>query len=105
MQPLAVHPGRRYLMTTDGEPFFYLGDTAWELLHALSREETREYLDVRQQQGFNVIQTVALAEFDGLRTPNHYGRVPLSCRPFGHPALEQAAMLPRDTATPTIIPT
>ena len=79
MQALAVHSDRRYLMTTDGEPFFYLGDTAWELLHALSREETQEYLDVRQQQGFNVIQTVALAEFDGLRTPNYYGRVPLSC--------------------------
>lgn len=61
----------------DGSPFFYLGDTAWELLHRLNREETKDYLQTRAGQGFNVIQTVALAELDGIRSPNAYGHLPL----------------------------
>lgn len=64
-------------MTEDGQPFFWLGDTAWELFHKLSLEEAEHYFKVRSSQGFNVIQAVALAEFDGLNTPNYYGRVPL----------------------------
>jgi hypothetical protein len=80
MKNLVVHPGKRYLMTEDGEPFFYLGDTAWEMFHRLSRAEIDYFLSLRAQQGFNVIQAVALAELDGLRTPNVYGRVPLKQR-------------------------
>jgi hypothetical protein len=64
-------------MWADGTPFFYLGDTAWELFHKLTRGEIDHYLQVRAGQGFNVIQAVALAEKDGLRTPNAYGRLPL----------------------------
>lgn len=75
--PIQVTSNHRYLETTDGKPFFWLGDTAWELFHRLSREEVIEYLDTRQHQGFNVIQAVALAEFNGLRTPNAYGDLPL----------------------------
>lgn len=77
MMELTVHEGKRYLTTTDGKPFFYLGDTAWELFHRLSRTEAEYYLSVRQKQGFNVIQAVGLAERDGLGTPNTYGRYPL----------------------------
>jgi len=77
MRKLKVHPGKRYLMYEDGEPFFYLGDTAWNLFHKLSRGEIEYYLSVRAKQGFNVVQAVALAEHDGLATPNHYGRYPL----------------------------
>ncbi|MCC6724277.1 MAG: glycoside hydrolase family 140 protein [Saprospiraceae bacterium] len=61
----------------ESKPFFWLGDTAWELFHRLNREEAIEYLDTRKAQGFNVIQAVALAEFDGLRKPNAYGDLPL----------------------------
>ncbi len=67
----------RYLSWDDGSPFFYLADTAWELLHALSREEMDFYFECRARQGFTAVQCVALAENDGLRTPNFYGRVPL----------------------------
>jgi hypothetical protein len=35
------------------------------------------YLETRARQGFNVVQTVALAELDGLNTPNKYGETPL----------------------------
>lgn len=74
---IAVHPKHRYLQTNTGQPFFWLGDTAWELFHRLTREEAEEYLETRRKQGFNVIQAVVLAETDGLRAPNRYGDLPL----------------------------
>jgi len=67
----------RFLFWEDGEPFFYLGDTAWELFHALNREETEFYFSERKRQGFTVVQAVALAELEGLTRPNAYGRFPL----------------------------
>lgn len=72
-----VSQNRRFLVTESGEPFFWLGDTAWELFHRLNLDEAEHYLEVRCQQGFNVIQAVLLAEQDGLRTPNANGHVPL----------------------------
>ncbi len=74
--PLQVAPDGRTFVTDKGEPFFWLGDTAWELFHRLDREEAVFYLGRRADQGFNVIQAVVLAESDGLRTPNRYGAVP-----------------------------
>ncbi|QDK83492.1 DUF4038 domain-containing protein [Spirosoma sp. KCTC 42546] len=75
--PLKVSDNHRYLVHQDGAPFFYMGDTAWELFHRLNREEADRYLKRRAEQGFTVIQTVALAEFDGLNTPNALGDKPL----------------------------
>jgi Protein of unknown function (DUF4038)/Putative collagen-binding domain of a collagenase len=66
-----------YLQYADGTPFFWLGDTAWELFHRLNLSEIRQYLDNRSAKGFNIIQAVAIAEFDGLTRPNQYGEVPL----------------------------
>ncbi len=72
-----VSENRRFLVTEDGRPFFWLGDTAWELFHRLNREEAELYLKTRAAQGFTIIQAVALAELDGLNTPNPYGHRPL----------------------------
>ena len=66
----------RYLQHEDGKPFFWLGDTGWELFHRLTKEEIANYLHNRHQKGFNLIQAVVLAEFDGLIKPNRYGVVP-----------------------------
>ncbi|MBL9190661.1 MAG: glycoside hydrolase family 140 protein [Opitutaceae bacterium] len=74
---LQVSPNRRTLQFADGRPFFYLGDTAWELFHRLNREEANRYLEDRARKGFTVIQAVALAEIDGLTVPNAYGALPL----------------------------
>jgi len=74
---LSVCPNKRFLQTADGKPFFWLGDTAWELFHRLSREEAEMYLKNRADKGFTVIQAVALAELDGLHDPNPYGERPL----------------------------
>jgi hypothetical protein len=75
--PLRVSDNRRFLVTTDGTPFFYLGDTAWELFHRLNREEADRYLANRAKKGFTVIQAVALAEVDGHTVTNAYGHLPL----------------------------
>jgi len=74
---LKVSENHRFLVYEDGRPFFYLGDTAWELFHRLNREEADRYLQDRARKGFTVIQAVALAELDGLGDPNPYGHLPL----------------------------
>jgi hypothetical protein len=74
---LRVSGDGRHLVTESGRPFFYLGDTAWELFHRLNREEAALYLENRARKGFRVIQCFALAELDGLKTPNAYGHLPL----------------------------
>jgi hypothetical protein len=74
---LKISDNQRFLVTADGKPFFYLGDTAWELFHRLNREQADRYLENRASKGFTVIQAVALAELNGLNDPNPYGHVPL----------------------------
>ena len=63
---LRVSENKRFLVTTDGRPFFWLGDTAWELFHRATREDAERYLRNRAERRFTVIQAVALAEMDGL---------------------------------------
>ncbi len=79
--PLCVSDNGHFLQHADGTPFFWMGDTAWELFHRLTRGEAEYFLEVRRRQGFNLIQAVALAEFEGLREPNRYGAVPFE-EPF-----------------------
>jgi hypothetical protein len=74
---LKISDNHRFFVKEDGTPFFYLGDTAWELFHRLNREEADRYLTNRAKKGFTVIQAVALAEVDGLNTANVYGHRPL----------------------------
>lgn len=85
MLPLAIDQSRRYLQMSDGTPFHWIGDTAWELFHKLNCEEAIWYLTERAKQGFTVIQAVILAECDGLHTPNAYGRLPLRMDTNGLP--------------------
>jgi hypothetical protein len=75
--PTRVSENRRYLLDQEGRPFFYLGDTAWELFHRLNREEADVYLRDRASKRFTVIQAVVLAEHGGLDVPNPYGHLPL----------------------------
>ena len=72
----SVSNNKRHLLK-DGKAFFWLGDTAWELFHRLDKAESEKYLKRRSEQGFTVIQAVALAEMDGLHTPNANGDKPL----------------------------
>jgi hypothetical protein len=74
---LRIASSQRTLEYGDGTPFFYLGDTAWQLFHRLNREEADRYLCDRAAKGFTVIQAVVLAELGGLEVPNPYGNLPL----------------------------
>lgn len=76
---LRVSENHRFLVTTEGKPFFWLADTAWQLIHDLDEAETRRYLADRRDKGFTVIQTVALAEhrFD---QPNAFGHLPIESK-------------------------
>jgi hypothetical protein len=74
---LRVSANRRSLEYEGGAPFFYLGDTAWELFHRLNCEEAQYYLNNRAVKGFTVIQAVVLGELGGLDIPNPYGELPL----------------------------
>ncbi len=65
---LLVSENGRYLMTGDGKPFFWLGDTGWLLFNRLTREEVNQYLENRKQQGFNVIQAMLLHEVPSRNT-------------------------------------
>ena len=68
---LRVNSSGRYLEYTDGTPFLYLGDTAWELISRLNDKETERYLENRREKGFTVIQTVILDELDGINTSSN----------------------------------
>ncbi len=74
---LKVSANGRFLVHDDGSPFFYLGDTAWELFHRCGRSEAEVYLQDRAAKRFTVIQAVVLAEYDGLLGPNALGDLPL----------------------------
>ncbi len=73
---VTVHAGGHLLQREDGQPFFWLGDTAWELIDHTTKEECSYYLKTRAQQGFTVIQTVVLAEFQGITEPSALGLKP-----------------------------
>jgi hypothetical protein len=74
---LQVSENRRFLVRDDGSPFFYLGDTAWELFHRATHADALRYLQDRAAKRFTVIQAVVLAEFGGLTEPNTQGDLPL----------------------------
>ena len=70
---VVVHPDQRFLMYEDGTPFFWLGDTAWQMFHRHTLDGARIYMSDRAMKGFTVIQSVCLAEHGGLSSPNAVG--------------------------------
>jgi hypothetical protein len=75
--PLKISADQRYIVHQNDQPFFWLGDTAWELFHRANKEEADLYLKNRAAKGFTVIQAVVLAELEGLNVPNSLGEKPL----------------------------
>lgn len=71
-----ISENHRYLLK-NGKPFYWLGDTGWELFHRLNKDEVKEYFKKRSEQGFTVIQAVVLSEINGLDSPNANGDRPL----------------------------
>ncbi|HKJ41952.1 MAG TPA: DUF4038 domain-containing protein, partial [Sunxiuqinia sp.] len=82
MPLLKVSDNGHYLMDSDGNPFFWLGDTGWLLFTKLNRDEVKQYLDNREQKGFNVIQVMVL---HSVSAANIYGDSALVNRDVAHP--------------------
>ena len=53
---LSVSENSRYLVNAAGEPFFWMGGTAWGMSEWLTREDVDIYLDNRAEKGFTLIQ-------------------------------------------------
>jgi len=58
---IKISPNKKYLVYDNGDPFFYLGDTAWEITWKSYKEQVLEYISDRKSKGFTVVQIVALS--------------------------------------------
>jgi hypothetical protein len=56
--PIRVAANGRYLTDAEGNPFFWLGDTPWQLFTSYTPADIQTYLDDRQAKGFTVVQAV-----------------------------------------------
>jgi hypothetical protein len=79
--PLRVGEDGRYLVDARGEPFFWMGDTAWPLYAQYTPDDAEAYLANRAARGFTVIQGVlAWGHGTGMENPepvaNHAGERP-----------------------------
>jgi hypothetical protein len=45
---IRVSDNHRFLQTQDGKPFFWLGDTDWEMVHRLKRDEISQLIRARK---------------------------------------------------------
>src|ERR1700742_3111831 len=79
-RPLQVSSDGHFLVQPNGQPFFWLADTAWNLFRALTIEEADLYFRDRAAKGFNAIQVAAIfggyGTGDALTKPNRYGETP-----------------------------
>jgi len=57
--PLQLSPNRLYLMHSDGTPFFWLADTAWNGVLRSTLTDWQHYLHRRAEQAFTAVQFVS----------------------------------------------
>jgi hypothetical protein len=94
---LRVSNNKRFLIHTDGTPFFYLSDTNWELFHRARRKDAERLLEKRRQQGFTVICGPVTGILDALQfkkpfgVPNPYGDLPFIDKDVTRPAMTPGA--------------
>lgn len=86
---LKVSENKRFLVTENIKPFFWLADTGWLLFSKLTREEAELYLDDRRQKGFNVIQVMVL--HDVKKAFNVYGDSALVNCETDHPHITEGS--------------
>lgn len=68
---LGISPDHHYLQTSDGQPFFWMGNTAWLMPEKLTREDVDLYLDTCKDQGYNVVQVQVVNDVPSV---NVYGQ-------------------------------
>ena len=67
---LQVSSNQRFLQFENGEPFFWMGETAWLMPERLNREEVSYYLKTCHEAGFNMVQIQVI---NGVPAYNAYG--------------------------------
>ena len=75
MGPIRVSANGRGFVDCDGRPFFWLGDTQWELCSGFTLGEAQAILQNRADKGFTTIQVMLTGVGDGTR-PNWAGDAP-----------------------------
>jgi len=63
--PISVSPGGRYFLDGSGDPFFWLGDTQWELVRLPPLDDVAAILEDRRSRGFSVLQVMLTGVGDG----------------------------------------
>jgi hypothetical protein len=79
---IKIADNHRHFVTSEGAPFFWLGDTAWGIFNHPTPDELDLYLDDRAAKGFTVIQGV-IALWDYNFRPNCDGQLPFLNRDLG----------------------
>ncbi|MBN2452201.1 MAG: DUF4038 domain-containing protein, partial [Lentisphaeria bacterium] len=93
MARLRVSDNGRFLVTEQGRPFFWLGDTCWHMFGKSAREASpiqpsaSLYFATRAAQGFTVVQSVLLRALDGGSPANAYGFEPFEGDDWSRPRL------------------
>jgi Tol biopolymer transport system component len=73
--PVRVSQDGRSFVDQAGEPFFWLGDTQWELFHAFTVRDAASICEDRKSKGFSVLQIMILGVGGGTK-PNVEGEKP-----------------------------
>jgi len=72
---IRISSNGRYFVDGEGNPFFWLGDTQWELSRSFPLADARAVLECRKSQGFTVIQVMITGVGEGTK-PNVAGETP-----------------------------
>jgi len=72
LESLKVSQNGHYLETESGTPFFWIGDTGWQTIVDLTRENVDFYFDNRKAKGFTIIQMYVVGW--EAPNPNVYGQ-------------------------------
>jgi hypothetical protein len=73
----AISPSEdgHFFQTSEGQPFFWQGDTAWLLFHRLNYTEAGVYLADRASKGYTMVLAVGFTQI-GIDSPNRNGDLP-----------------------------
>lgn len=69
--PIKVSENGRYFIDQNGEPFFWLGTTQWQLFREFSLEDARTILDKSKEKSFTIVQVMLLGVGDGSKANIH----------------------------------
>ena len=73
--PIRVSGNGRYFVDQNNRPFFWLGDTQWQLFRNFTIAEAETILENRRSKGFTAIQVMLTGVGDGTK-PNLTSQTP-----------------------------